>query len=152
MDHLGVGLEVGPELVRVAGIEEIDRAAEGGIGDPFVVWEIEVGPLGVLDVGLEPRPARKAVFAGDGELRVAQGDPLPLDGRLSGVGEPGMKLAEPLVRLGTTPDMGLPQIFGLVLEMGEVGPGRQGLGRHGSERGWASALSVKDAPLSAGKS
>jgi hypothetical protein len=36
------------------------------------MWEAEVRAIRLLEVGLEPRPTRKTVFARDGELRVAQ--------------------------------------------------------------------------------
>src|SRR5207253_3944622 len=43
MDHSGMRRQVSPEPVRVAGVEEIHRPAEGGVLDPLVVWTILVG-------------------------------------------------------------------------------------------------------------
>jgi hypothetical protein len=130
--HAGMLAQMGAKPFRVAGIEEVHRPAEEGVRDPLVVRPIEAGPLRALDLGLEPRPTRKAVFAGDGELGVAQGELRAADAGVGGASETGVKFPQALARLGISSGVGLQQVPGLMLEMVEIRAGRQALGRHES--------------------
>ena len=141
--EFGMQLEPGAETLRVAGVDQIDGVTEDGVLDAFVMRQVEaVGERGLLNVTLEARPAGIAALAGDGELRVAEREFRVVNFRVARVAEAGMELADALSRVRGARGMGAQQGFGLMLEVVEVGIGRESSYRHGNFLSYARCPQV----------
>jgi hypothetical protein len=84
----------------------------------------------LLNAPFQACPAEKAVLAGNGKLRIAE---LELGGKDGFVGKAlkaRMEFANELRRSQRAKGVGLPQVFGLLFEVVEVGMGRELSYRH----------------------
>jgi len=71
--QIGMPLQVGAQTLGVAGIEKLHGAPECGVFNALMVGQIElIRERRFFNMPLQPRPARKASLASDGELRVAE--------------------------------------------------------------------------------
>ncbi|MGA2538025.1 MAG: hypothetical protein ABSF53_18580 [Terracidiphilus sp.] len=96
--QLRVQPQVGAQSGLVAGVHQIDGAAEKGILDALMMGQVEpVGGRGPFDARLEPRPSGEAMLAGDGELRIAE---FYCGGKNLGVGSAGEARMELANKLG----------------------------------------------------
>jgi len=125
MDEIGMLLKMSAESGGITGVEEIDGVAEDGIGDALVMRKIEaVGGSGFFGAGFETRPTRETGLAGDDELSVRKLDRGGKDFGVGGVGETRMEFAEKLRDGGNALRVIVEKIFGLMLEVREIGIGR----------------------------
>jgi len=79
----------------------------------------------------QPSPALKPSFAGDGELGIAELEMRVEDFGVRGASEPRMKFPDALGRSGIAGGVFFQQVFGLILEMIEVGIRWEAAYRHG---------------------
>ena len=127
----GVLGEVKAQGFGVAGVEKVYGAAKCGVGDALVVGELGTGKaVGLEDLVAKARPAEEAALAGDGEVGVGELDGSGKDLGVRLAGEAGVELAEALCGSEILRGVELEEIFGLVLEVREVGVGREGLDGH----------------------
>jgi hypothetical protein len=130
-DKVGVLAQVGAQAGCIARVEQVDGAAKDGVFDALVMWQVESVRLGGLfNMCFEPRPAGEAVFAGDGELRVAELELGREDCGVCGARKAGMEFADQLRCGKVAGSVGFDQVFGLVLQLTEVRIGRKGSDRH----------------------
>jgi hypothetical protein len=123
--------QVGAQAFRIAGVEQFHGAAKVRVFDALVVRFLQaIGERRHFDMRLQPWPACKTVFASNSELRIAEGEVGLEDLVVGGVGESRMKLAEPLRCCSIARSMILQEILRLVLEVVEVGMGREALDGH----------------------
>jgi hypothetical protein len=88
-------LEVSAQAVDVAGVNEVDGAAEQRVSDALVMRQVEaVGERGIFDALLHPRPTGEAVPARHSELGVAEFEWGLEDLGIGRLGEVGMELAD----------------------------------------------------------
>src|SRR5580700_4067496 len=106
----------------VAGINEIYGAAKNRVFDSFMVREIQlIGERRLFDVLLKSRPALKTSLTSDSELCVTELQRRDKNFSVRGATETWMKFPDALGRSGVACGMFLQQVFGLMLEMIEVG-------------------------------
>jgi hypothetical protein len=116
---------------NIAGVNAIYCVAKHGVFDAFVMRQVQaIDGNGLFNAPFEAGPAQKAVFAGDGELRVAELEFGGEDGGIRSAPEPGMELADELPGRQGACSVALHQVFGLLFEMVEVGMGREDANRH----------------------
>jgi hypothetical protein len=88
---------VSAQTSGISGIEQINRAAKNVIFDSVMVRQVElIRERGSFNVPFQSRPTGKAVFAGDGELRVAQTEMSGEDLIICGFTQARMKLTDSL--------------------------------------------------------
>ena len=87
--------------IDIARIQKFYRMAKCRVFDSLLVRQIQpIGERWLFNVPLQPRPARKSIFAGDGELRVAEAELSVEDFGICGPTETRMKFPDPLGRSG----------------------------------------------------
>jgi hypothetical protein len=131
MRELGMMGEVVPQARGVAGIEEFHGATKGGIGNPFLMRQLQaIGKAGIFDMGFQPRPACEAALPRHGQLSVAE---LYLGAENFGIGgasEARMKFPELLGHVRTPRGVTAKEIFRLMPEMNQAGMRREAFYRH----------------------
>src|SRR5215472_9605694 len=124
-------LQVNAQTGCVSLIQKIYGAAEPGIFNSLVVWQIQlIGASWFFNMPLQPRPAGEAGLTRDGELGIAQAQPGREDLGVSGPAHARMKFPDSLRGFGKAGVMISEQVLGLILQMIKVGIGWQASYRH----------------------
>ena len=102
---------MGAQTAHIAGVKQIDRAAKDGVFDALMVGQVQlIGARGRIDMGLESRPTGETVFAGDGELRIAEFQTGGKYLRIGALEEAGMEFSKALACARITLGVGFEQI------------------------------------------
>jgi hypothetical protein len=114
-------MQVGPQTSRVTCIEEFDGAAKCSIFNPLLVRQIQlIGERWFFNVPLQPRPARKSIFAGNGKLRITETELGVEDFSVRGPAETWVEFPDALGYPRSAGGTLFQQVLGLMLEMIEV--------------------------------
>ncbi len=125
-------LEVGAQTCHLAGIEQLHSTAKCGIFNPLMMRQIQLaGERGPFNVPFQPGPTRESGLARNRKLRVCEAKVRSEDFVIGCPGEARMKFSDPLGHSGIAGSMSFQQVFGLILEVLEVGLRWKGCYRHG---------------------
>ena len=140
MGDLHAAIAVAPDAILIpkvsqsgdiTGIKKLHGAAKCDVFNSLMVRQIElIGERGPFNMPFQFGPARKSMFASDGELRVAEAERGVENFNVRGMDETRKKFPEALRGVLIASSMRLEQVFSLILEMTEVGIRWEAFYRH----------------------